>query len=242
VRAAELVRDIEALCAAHPRLLTVPPITIDLQRAITSAQRGEHALTEAALERAVRRSRELSQHELAWHAERFTLLFRMNTGSGARVEHTQTLRQLHRRAEREALARTECFIAYDEAVLLNAPEQAQLAADGGALKPALDDAPNVWSLKIRALVASGRHSSARLSLQRIDPQALEKLPRDRDYLGTLGALARAAMALDEPAYVAVLERLLAPYTDYFAVGLTFHSEGSVDELVRALRGQLQRKR
>jgi DNA-binding winged helix-turn-helix (wHTH) protein len=231
-RAAVVLRELEELCERNPETLSVTPVLLDLHRAIASAQAGAEPLVSAALERASRRCREIAHYELGWHVERFRLLSRINAGQRELV--AAELRQHHRRAEAESLFGTDLFIAYDEIVALGAGSKWMPERGADVLAPQADDLPSIWALKIRALAATGRHEEARRSLRRISPSALERLPCDRDHLGTLGALARAVLALGEVDYFPMLERLLSPHRDHFAINLSFYSEGSVPELLEAL--------
>jgi hypothetical protein len=96
------------------------------------------------------------------------------------------------------------------------------------------DAPNLWSLKLRALAAAGLHAEARAGLRAVPPEQLALLPCDRDYLGTLGQLVRVALAVDASEYLPALRPLLAPYPDRLAAGVSFVSQGSVRELLQAI--------
>jgi hypothetical protein len=112
-----------------------------------------------------------------------------------------------------------------------------------ALRFDASDPPSIWSLKVRAAVSCGWFDEARASLRSIAAADLAKLPCDRDALGTLGHLARSALALNENDYVAALYTRLARYRDGFAVGVAFFCEGSVQQLLGMLapaqaRGQV----
>lgn len=100
------------------------------------------------------------------------------------------------------------------------------------------DPPSVWSMKVRLLAATGRHRDAKRELDRVAPVRLAALPRDRDYLGTLGALARAALVLGARDYCEALYPFLVPYEDHFAVHVSFICEGSVGQLCGELSAAL----
>jgi hypothetical protein len=68
----------------------------------------------------------------------------------------------------------------------------------------------------------------------VPAERLTHLPCDREYLGTLGALARAAVSLNAEDYVRVLYELLSPYPEHFAVSLALLCEGSVSHLLGLL--------
>jgi hypothetical protein len=67
-------------------------------------------------------------------------------------------------------------------------------------------------------------------LTRLPPENIARLPRDRDYLGTLGALTRVCAALGEAAYYAPLYAALAAAPGRFAVHLSGRCEGAVEQL------------
>jgi hypothetical protein len=83
---------------------------------------------------------------------------------------------------------------------------------------------------VRTLAAAGLHDEAGALLRRVPPERLAALPYDRDYLGTLGCLSRAAVALGALDYAAALHDLLAPHAAYFSAHVAFLCEGSVPQL------------
>jgi len=89
-------------------------------------------------------------------------------------------------------------------------------------------------MKVRALAAAGARDEASPALAAESPAALRRLPCDRDYLGTLGALARASLILQATDYARVLYELLSPYPEDFAVNLAFVCEGSVSQMLGML--------
>ena len=100
--------------------------------------------------------------------------------------------------------------------------------------------PTSWSIKLRALAAAGLHDRARAGLAALAPAALGRLPRDRDHLGTLGALARTALALGALEHARALEQLLAPYEQHFAVQVAALCEGAALQLLGSLAAALGR--
>ena len=233
--AAELLRALDEMSRNHQAQMSVAPVLLDVHRAIAAAQRGDLQTMNAALERCELHGRRVGSRDLLWHIERFLLLSR----SGARhaallcAEDHDALQALHRRAVQEALVGTDELRAFDQCVVLavgaQLDEQARVAL-------ALDahDPPNVWALKLRALAAAGLHDEVRIGLQSVPPQRLALLPHDRDYLGTLGALTRATLAVGAHEYAEALSALLSPYADRFAHGIAFVSDGSVADLLDAL--------
>jgi DNA-binding winged helix-turn-helix (wHTH) protein len=226
--ATRLQGEIEALYREHPTTLTIPPALLEMHRSIVALQRGELAAMTSALERCGAQTRKVNHRELMWHSDRFALLARINAGELAQVRGQ--LDALHRRAEQERMPGTALFSLYDRTVVLGDatrwPEE---------IPPIdADDGPNLWSIRLRALIASGRHEQARASLYSVPAERLSRLPCDRDYLGTLGALARSALALDAREYFAPLYELLAPYPERFSSHVSFFCEGSVSELLGIL--------
>lgn len=224
--AREVSRAFEQLCDENRPLLAFPPVMLEFHRAITALQRGQPSTSSAALAAAEARCRDLDSRELLWHVKRFQTLLALSTG-GAEGS-LASLRTLHRLARERAIVATELFILLDEAIVL---------ADR-PLHPSLhgvcsyDDAdpPSVWSMKARLLAAAGHHRDAKRELGRVAPAQLTVLPRDRDYLGTLGSLARVALSLGARDYCEALYSLLVRYENYFAVHVSFLCEGSVAQL------------
>ncbi|HMJ12510.1 MAG TPA: AAA family ATPase [Polyangiaceae bacterium] len=231
-----LMGEIDELCRQHPQILSVPPVLLDMHRAILALQNGLPSAAAAALERSEARCRYIGGRELLWHVERFRLLFRVNSGESAGIE--AALSALHARAEHERIIGAAPFCAFDRCVLLSAPASASSLLPALAFDP--DDPPAIWSVKVRALAAAGLHAQAESALERVPPDHLCKLPCDRDYLGTLGALASAAVMLDARAHAEALQALLAPYPEQFAMHVSFYCEGSICELLGRIAQALAR--
>jgi DNA-binding winged helix-turn-helix (wHTH) protein len=225
----------EQLCQQHPRTLSVPPVLIDLQRAIVALQDGDLGAMDAALARCEARCRKLNYAELLFHAERFRTLAAIHR-EGTSAAHVDALQALHARAEQHEILGAELLCAYDRCVVLG--ELAGLPVPIAAVRDKLafdaGDAPNLWSLKLRALSAAGLSAEARAGLLAVPAERLALLPCDRDYLGTLGHLVRVALAVDAPEYLCALRPLLAPYPDRLAVHVSFVSQGPVSELLQAI--------
>jgi hypothetical protein len=75
---------------------------------------------------------------------------------------------------------------------------------------------------------------ARAALRLVAPSELAQLPSDSQYLGTLGHLTRAALALDAREYFEPLLALLLRHSSYFSVQLSFLCEGSMLSLAGRL--------
>jgi DNA-binding winged helix-turn-helix (wHTH) protein len=236
---ARALRELDQLCREHPHQLSVPPVRHELHRAIRALQSGDLHELEAALSRAAERCRELGSRELMWHVERCQALAQINVG--ARKEGESALRALHRLARESAILGSELLCLHDEIIVFAVEEPTSLPRMRATLAADRRDAPNVWSIKIRALAAAGLHEEARALLHAISPAQLADLPCDRDYLGTLAALSRAALALGELDYAAVAHTLLAPYSALFCANVGFLCEGSAAEILGELAWALGRR-
>ena len=231
---AQARRTLQALVREHERRMPVLPGELALSRGVTALQRGQEAAAVEALERAIQRYRQIDQREGLWLAERARVLLQINAG---RVDASvSALLALHERAERLPLPRTAPFRAFDRAVVLS-----ELGH-----KPALDeplrrslayestDPPSIWAMKVRALATAGWVETAHASLHAVAPERLAALPSDRDYLGTLGHLVRAALLLDAKPHAEALHSLLEPHAELFSVHIAFFTEGPVAQLLGML--------
>ncbi|HKU39737.1 MAG TPA: hypothetical protein VJR89_16365, partial [Polyangiales bacterium] len=197
------------------------------------------AAVDAALERSEVIWRKLRDRGLGWHVERARAVHRINCG--AEQQGVRELQALHRRASQEALAGTLLFRAYDQCVVSAEAASLSRAELRAALAPDTADPPTVWSMKLRALSRAGLHDEARAQLRAVSPAGLRDLPRDRDYLGTLGALVHTVLELRAYEYTAPLWELLSEYPEGFAVNATFLCEGSIAGLRAALAQSLGRR-
>lgn len=229
-------RVIERLNEQYPITLTVPPALLDLHRAIRALQAGELATLAARLERCEAWCRKLGGRELAWQVERARTVQRLNADDDPTV--IDELRALHDRAAREVLPGSLLLAAYDQCVI--SPELGTL--DRATLRSTLardsSDPPNIWSMKVRGLAGVGLIDEASTQLRAVPPERLRDLPRDRDYLGTLGALVNAVLELGATDYFAPLYELLEVDTDRFAAHVSFLCEGSIAQLRGSLASRL----
>jgi len=228
-RTQELLHELDQLYREQGAMLSMPRIMLELHRALAALQSGELAAMHAALEHGELLCRQFDS-ELLWHFERFALLRQVNTGAGGEVQ--ERLMALHTRARTEAITGTALFHAHD-AVLIYGLSVDQPRELREALAPADNDRPNLWALKLRVQQAAGWSADARAALHKVRPERLAALPHDRDYLGTLGSLMRAAIGLGEPDYVRALYPLLERYTDLFCANSSFLCEGSVSQVLGA---------
>ncbi len=229
---AAVMTDIVRMCAENPSLMSAPPVLLDMHRAITSLQRGDSKATAEALARAELVCRKLDHRDLLWHVQRFQELSCLNAGQI--VSAGATLHALHSRAEREGVLGTDLLRVYDRVVVLGDTAAVAASPLHLALVHEPGDPPNIWSIKVRTLVAAGFVDEARGLLETVPAGRLCNLPCDRDYLGTLGALARVVIALRAFEYARAIYSLLSPYPEYFAAHVSFFCEGSVSQLLAGL--------
>lgn len=238
--ASRIEEELSELARKNPRVLPVLPVVLNIQRARSALQRGDGAGMTLAIEHATARCRELRHRELLWHCERFSALARINAGAWS--SGVALLETLHRRAEQLPILGSEPFCAFDRVVIFG--ELAETASlderTRGALEYDPTEPPSVWALKLRALASVGLNAEAHATLRAVDAADLAQLPCDTDYIGTLGHLARAALALQARDYAEAIYPLLARYPDHFAGQVSFLCDGSVVQLLGMLAESLGR--
>jgi DNA-binding winged helix-turn-helix (wHTH) protein len=232
--ASAVLEELDLLAQQNPTRMPVLPVDLALYRAVTALQRGALGDAARSLEGASAHCRRLHHSELLWHTERMRALLALHEGSSPAA--LSELQRLHDRAAQRALFGVELFCAFDEAVWLG-----ELGARGqldDAARRALaydaSDPPSLWSLKIRGLAAAGLSDEARTALRALAPHELARLPCDRDLLGTLGHLARAALLIGALEHADAAVARLASQPDAFAAHIGFTCEGSVRHLVGAV--------
>jgi hypothetical protein len=237
---ADVQDELDALARAHPVRLPVVPADLAIACAVQALQSGGGAQLSAALERMHACAHELRHIELVWHAERWEVLARINADPSAKL--LIELERLERRAARYAITGHEPFCAFDRAVVGVELGRTPLVDD--ALRRVLAyeaaDPPSIWAMKVRAWASLGAHSDARGTLRAISPQQLPLLPHDRDYLGTLGHLARAVVTLHALDYAHVLYGLLTHEPEGLCGHVAFYCEGSTQQLLGMLAQALGR--
>jgi len=240
--------EIDQLARAHPQRLPVVGAELAIYRLILALQSGESAQLQAALEIVVTRCHTLRHIELAWHSERWSILSQIN--ADPKPELLAVLDRLHQRAVRYAITGYGPFRAFDRTVVWSELGQAPAIDDDTrqALAASPNDPPSIWAMKVRAWAtiaeyggdakvgqdATGAHAEARARLFVLSPQELAHLPRDRDYLGTLGHLARAVVSLGALEHAEALYQLLSLHPDRFAAHIAFYCEGSIQQLLGML--------
>jgi hypothetical protein len=220
--------ELQALCRQDPRFFALPPALIELHRAIVAQQDGELSAQDTALVRCEKLTSAVGSRELLWHGQRFAALALINVGEYA--QGMLALEELVSRAEHEALGGARLLCAYDHAIVLQRAPADLIDSQRHALALDSADVPSVWSTKVRVLAALGERRAALAALSQVSPDKLARLPLDRDYLGTLGALTHACIELGARDYMAQLYNLLEPHEHLFAAHITFYCEGSVAQL------------
>jgi hypothetical protein len=166
---------------------------LDLHRAIRALQTGDPSGVEAALARCEAASQTLGEHELDWYVARARAMQCFN--SGDTETGVQRLQAVHRAGPRAAPPGSRLLQAYDQCVVSAEVSKLTCRELHAALQPDPADSPNLCALKVRALARLGMHEEARAQLRAFAPERIAHLPRDRDYLGTLGALTHATVEL-----------------------------------------------
>jgi DNA-binding winged helix-turn-helix (wHTH) protein len=233
--------ELAQLAREHPQRLPIVRAELEIHRAIEALQREGSSQLDAALERVYTVCHELRHVELTWHSERWKLLARVNADPSA--ELLTALDRLHQRAVRYAIIGYGPFRAFDRAVVWTELGQAPAIDDDArqALAVSPFDPPSIWAMKVRAWTAIAEHGAdpnarteARVRLTALSPQEIMALPVDRDFVGTLGHLARAAMTLGAIDHAEVLYRLLSRYPERFAGHVALYCEGSTQQLLGML--------
>ncbi|MET0340245.1 MAG: AAA family ATPase, partial [Polyangiales bacterium] len=223
---------IDAITRTRPEVLRIAPIQLDLHGAIVALQAGDVDACHARLDRAARRCEATGARELRWYVDRAQLLVRFDQERPDDI--AEGLRALHAQARRAPFVGAALLSTFDQVVVLG--EVVAPARLRELLAHSRDDAPGIWSLKLHALAVAGLHDDAARALFAVTPEQLARLPHDRDYLGTLGALAGAAIRLGARAHAEALDALLAPHEARLAVHVSFVCLGPVARL----RGELAR--
>jgi DNA-binding winged helix-turn-helix (wHTH) protein len=231
--------ELDRLARAHPERLPVVRVEIAMHRAIVALQRGVATELRAALAAVQASSHEMRHIELMWHSERWNIFERIN--SDPTPDSIAALDRLHLRGVRYAVTGHAPFRAFDRVVVfaeLGEPVEFDEAARR-ALAIESSDPPSLWAMKVRAW-AKLDLELARSGLRAVSPKKVGQLTGDRDYLGTLGHLTRAVIALEALDYAEVLYPLLSQFPDQFSGHVAFYNEGSTQQLLGMLALTLSR--
>jgi DNA-binding winged helix-turn-helix (wHTH) protein len=208
-------------------------------RIVMSLQQGDVEAVEQSIVAFGAAARELRHPELEWHHERAGVIHRMNRGRFLGLE--ADLQDLHDRAAQQHLFSQYGVRAVDWSVLMRETDATSPGISfERVLVPQEGDCPYRWARKIRSLAELGAIDQARTLLHEMRPEALERLPRDRDYLGTLIHFTIASTSTRSQAHAEVLCSLLSPYPHLYAADLSLHCDGSVSHFLGMLARSLGR--
>jgi DNA-binding winged helix-turn-helix (wHTH) protein len=238
--AEKISNQIDLLNAAQPPFIRVHwSAQKEFSRIVTSLQHGDAEGVERSIAALGAAARELKHPELEWHHQRAGVVHRMNRGEFAGLEGA--LRELQDRAEGLHLYSSQGVRAVDWSVLLRetAPRSA-LAPFESMLVPQEADCPYRRARKIRSMAELGAIEKARTALHETQPERLERLPHDRDYLATLVHFAVGSIATGSREHAEALYALLSPYPHLHAADLSVHCEGSVSHFLGTLARSLGR--
>lgn len=209
-------------------------------RLITATQRGDLAAAQRAETARRLELAKLNNVELEWHEQRYRVVQRMNRGDFAGVD--DELQALRSRAKQLGLQAWPTLWALDYGTLLlwtsGMSEFSQRLRAGFA--PHSSDSPQTRAHKLRGMVDNGFIEDARDALSQVTLETLADIPTDRDYLVVLTHYAVASAASKSLAHCSALYDLLAPYPEYFAMGISFHAYGSVSHTLGLLARALGR--
>jgi hypothetical protein len=147
------------------------------------------------------------------------------------------LQALYNRSQHAPPPGSLVFRAYDQCVVSSGVSNLSNRELRSALEHDSGDSPNFLALKVRALARAGMHDEAHAQLRAISPARVTCLSRDRDYLGTLAALAHAVIDLRAYEYVAGLYDLLAEYSERFVADASFCCEPVAQVMALLARSQ-----
>jgi DNA-binding winged helix-turn-helix (wHTH) protein len=240
-RAEALMLEVERELEAHPDIAGQwRAAALRVFRVINATQRGDAAGLARAVDELSTLHQRMNNTELRWHHERMLLVQRMNRGEWSGV--ADELARLSELARRLRLQSWRAIVAVDYSkLLLNTSDASELSRK---LRPELlataYDSPNTRSLKLRTLAQHGFIDDVRDGLAMLSPAAIEDLPQDRDYLASLADFGVAAVVTRSLEHAEVVYRLLAPYPNHFAIGLSFHCQGSISHTLGNLAHVLGR--
>jgi len=207
---------------------------------VIALQRGDHAAVDRTLA-AYADAAETTKHaEMKWHCARVGWVQRLNRGEWQ--DAAKALEELQACARAKNLFAAESVCLADWVVVLRETNGAALTARPEfQIAPEPADYPARWARKIRFLAEVGELDRARLSIEQRPAESLERLPRDRDYLGALAHLALAVIATECKGHAEALYALLVPHGELYAADIRLHCDGSVAHFLGLLARALGRE-
>jgi DNA-binding winged helix-turn-helix (wHTH) protein len=224
--------ELSVLALQNQARMPVLPIDLSLYRAVRAFSSGDLTTATRFVAAASGHARQLNHAELLWHSERMGILANVNRGE--QLAQAGVLARLQAQAEQPGLYGVSAFAAFDQATWmseLGGSRPKLTETQRSALAYDISDPPSLWSLKLRALVSLGAKDEARAALFALRPAELAGLPSDRDLLGTLGHVIRAALKVGALDHAAQAAARLSAHPEGFAVHVGFLCEGAVPHLL-----------
>ncbi len=240
--AESITSQIELLYSERPPLIRVHwSAQAQFSRIVIALQHANMEAVDRAIAAFGAAARELKHPELEWHHQRAGVVHRMNRGEFQGLK--AALLELQERAEDLHLFSLQGVRAVDWSVFLRETTGGMsiLTPLESTLVPQEADCPYRWARKMRSLVELGAGEKARTALDELPSDRLERLPHDRDYLGTLVHLAVVSIATGSRSHAEVLYTLLSPYPHLHAADLSMHCDGSVSRFLGSLARSLGRR-
>jgi hypothetical protein len=189
---------------------------------ITAMQRGDRAGLARGIEMRAALVASMHNAEAKWHHDRMLVVKAMNEGAFREIK--PELSALRERARRLELHASQLLWSLDYGVFLC--RTSDVSALGPrvykTLEPSKLDSPQVRAGKIRSLVDFGLQDKAVEAMSQLSLAEIADLPWDRDCLAVLCHLAVGAAAARNMEQCEMLARLLSPYSEFYAVGVSFH--------------------
>lgn len=239
-KAQSIADELERLLRPRPEFWVLPSMEIQDFRIISCMQHGDEAAAQRAVDGFGATARQLKSVELDWHHQRISVILRMNAGELNGVR--KTLLELRERGERLQLPVWRAICDLDMGVLLSLTTDLRPFAADFRPKLEIDESEShgLRALKIQRMVELGLIDDAEKALRYFPIESLYDLPTNRDYLIVLSRLALVNTAMGNAEYIEALYGLLNPYARYYAVGISFHSEGSISYFLGILARKLAR--
>jgi eukaryotic-like serine/threonine-protein kinase len=239
-KAQSIADELKQLLRPHPEFWMVPSLEIQVFRIITSMQRGDQEAIQRAIDDFGAMARQIKSVELDWHHQRIAAIQRMNAGELTAVR--KTLSDLRERGERLQLPGWRTICDLDLGVLLTQTTDIRHFAADFRRNLEIDesDSHGLRALKIQNMVELGLIDDAEKALRHFPLECLLDLPTNRDYLVVLTRLSVVSVAAGAVEYIDALYGLLKPYVQYYAVGISFHCEGSIGYYLGILARKLAR--
>jgi DNA-binding winged helix-turn-helix (wHTH) protein len=227
-KAEQIAHEIERASAQEPELTShARRVLVARFWLITAMQRGDRAGLARGIEMRAALMSRMHNAEAKWHHDRMLVVKAMNEGAFREIK--PELSALRERARRLELHASQLLWSLDYGVFLCRTSDVSSLAPRvcKTLEPSKLDSPQVRAGKIRSLVDFGLQDKAAEAMSQLSLAEIADLPWDRDCLAVLCHLAVGAAAARNLEQCEMLARLLSPYSEFYAVGVSFHCDGSV---------------